>query len=108
MKKHCVIPDTQVKLGVPLDHFTWAGKYIAEKKPDVIVHIGDFADMHSLSSYDIGKRSYEGRTYREDVEVANEAQAMFFAPIREEQARLKRNKNKLWNPKFIITLGNHE
>ena len=39
MTTHFIIPDTQIKDGVPLDHLTWAGKYIAEKKPDVVVMI---------------------------------------------------------------------
>src|SRR3990167_119799 len=107
-RQHGIIPDTQIKPGTPLEHMRWAGEYYARKKPDVIVHIGDLADMHSLSSYDMGRKSYEGRTYREDIEVAHDAQAMFFKPIREEQARLRKNKDKLWNPRFILTLGNHE
>ncbi len=108
MTKHMVVPDTQVKPGVPLDHFRWAGEYAAEKKPDVIVHIGDLADMHSLSSYDIGKKCYEGRTYRDDIEVALLAQELFFAPIRREIQRTKKNRKRSWNPRFVITLGNHE
>lgn len=106
--KHCVIPDTQVKPGVPIDHFKWAGEYIAEKKPDVIVHIGDLADMHSLSSYDIGKKSYEGRTYQADIESAINAQELFFTPIRREITRLRKNKKEQWKPRFVLTLGNHE
>lgn len=108
MTKHLVIPDTQVKPGVPLDHFRWAGEYAAEKKPDVIVHIGDLADMHSLSSYDIGKKCYEGRTYQQDIESVLEAQELFFAPIRAEIKRLKGNRKKSWHPRFVLTLGNHE
>jgi len=102
-----VIPDTQVKPKVKLDHFTWAGEYAAEKRPDVIVHIGDFADMSSLSSYDIGKKSYEGRTYKADCEAVHEAQHLLFAPINKEIARSKKTKSP-WNPKFVLTLGNHE
>jgi hypothetical protein len=68
-----VIPDTQVKPGVPVQHLTWAGKYIAEKRPDYIVHLGDHWDMPSLSSYDKGKRSFEGRRYQEDVKAGNHA-----------------------------------
>lgn len=105
--KHFFIPDTQVKAGVPLDHLTWAGKYAAYKKPDVIIQIGDFADMPSLSSYDVGKKCFEGRTYKQDTEVAKDAMSMFMKPIREEQKRLKKQK-KSWNPKLILTLGNHE
>ncbi len=55
MTVHAIIPDCQVKDGVDLSYLTWVGKYLAEKKPDVIVQIGDFADMPSLSSYDVGK-----------------------------------------------------
>ena len=46
-RMHIVIPDVQAKPGVPLDHLTWGGNYIAEKKPDAIICIGDFADMPS-------------------------------------------------------------
>ena len=60
MTKHLVIPDTQVKPEHSVKHLRWAGKYAAEKKPDVIIHIGDHWDMPSLSSYDVGKRSFEG------------------------------------------------
>ena len=55
--KHMVIPDTQCKPGVPMEHLTWAGQYAVEQKPDVIIHIGDHWDMPSLSSYDKGKGS---------------------------------------------------
>lgn len=108
MSKHLIIPDTQVKQGVPLDHLTWAGKWAAEKKPDVIVHIGDFADMPSLSSYDVGKKAFEGRTYAADVVAAKLGMSMFMAPIEEEQARQRKNKEKVWKPRKVLTLGNHE
>lgn len=85
----------------------WAGKYAAEKKPDVIVCLGDFADMESLSSYDVGKKAFEGRTYLADIEAAKDAMSAFMYPIMEEQARLRRNKEKQWNPRLVLTLGNH-
>jgi len=106
--KHAVIPDGQVQPNVPLDHWTWAGEYLAEKKPDVIVNIGDFADMRSLSSYDVGKKSYEGRTYKEDVEITQYAMSLFMAPIEKEIKRLRHNKKASWNPRKVLTLGNHE
>ena len=59
--KHMVIPDTQVKPGCPIEHLKWAGQYAVDKKPDVIVHIGDHWDMPSLSHYDKGTTSFEGR-----------------------------------------------
>src|SRR5690348_1900896 len=50
--KVAVIPDTQCKKGVDLSHLRWCGQYLAEKRPDVIIHLGDHADMPSLSTHD--------------------------------------------------------
>lgn len=107
-KTHCVIPDVQIKPGVPNDHLTWAAAYITEKKPDTIICLGDFADMQSLSSYDKGKKCFEGRRYTEDIISAKTAMSKFMMSIRQEQERLRRNKDKGWYPKFVLTLGNHE
>jgi hypothetical protein len=108
MTVHCVIPDTQVKEGVDLSYLTWVGQYIADKKPDVVVQIGDFADMPSLSSYDVGKKSFEGRRYRKDIEVTHLAMDMLLAPIKEYNERARRNKDKQYKPRMVLTLGNHE
>ena len=108
MTTHMVIPDTQAKPNVPLDHMTWAGKYAAEKKPDVIVHIGDHWDMPSLSSYDKGKKGYEGRRYKLDIEAGNHAMDLFMAPILAEQERMRQQKKKVWRPRLIYCIGNHE
>lgn len=105
--RHFILPDCQCKEGVPTEHLTWAGKYAAEKKPSTIICLGDFADMPSLSTYDVGKKSFEGRRYTIDIECAKDCMSQFMAPIREEQLRLKRNKEKQWNPELIFTLGNH-
>lgn len=103
-----VIPDTQVKPGVPLDHFRWIGNYIVAKQPEVIVHIGDFADMPSLSSYDQGKKSFEGRRYIRDVESVIKAQEILFEPLRLFNRSRKESHKSLYRPKLILTLGNHE
>lgn len=105
--KHLVIPDAQVKDGVPLDHLRWAGMYAAAKKPDVIVCIGDFADMPSLSQYDVGKKCFEGRTYVRDIEVTKDAMSQLLGPIQKEISR-SRNSGEEWVPKMVLTLGNHE
>jgi hypothetical protein len=105
---HLVIPDTQLKPGVPTEHIGWIAQYIVDKKPDVLVIIGDWADMASLSSYDIGKKSFEGRNYRDDILAANDGLQMLMAPIETELARIKRRHRKHWNLRKIVTLGNHE
>lgn len=103
-----VIPDAQVRPGSDITHLINAGKYAVEKKPDVIVCLGDWADMPSLSSYDVGKKSFEGRMYINDIQASKDAMQAFLAPIREEQQRRIRNKEKRWNPRLVLTLGNHE
>jgi len=108
MSKHLVIPDVQFKKGVPKEHLSWAGQYIVDKKPDVIVQIGDFADMESLSSYDVGKKSFEGRRYKLDIEAAHEGMELLLSPIREYNAQQRKNGKKQYKPRKIITLGNHE
>ena len=100
--KHMVIPDTQVKPDSDYSHMRWAGHYAAEKKPDVIVHLGDHWDMPSLSSYDVGKKSFEGRRYTKDIESGIDAMLAFLAPIRVERERLRINKKKLWRPKMVF------
>lgn len=106
--KILVIPDCQVKPGVPLDHLAWLGEYIVDKRPDVIVHLGDFPDMASLSSYDVGKKSFEGRRYRLDVESAKEAQEILLAPLTKLQVRQINNKKRVYSPRLVMLLGNHD
>lgn len=106
--KHMIVPDTQVKPGIKLDYLRWIGQYAVEKKPDVIVQIGDFADMPSLSSYDTGKKSFEGRTYKADINAARKGMEMLMQPILEEQDRMRKLKKKVWRPRLVLTLGNHE
>src|SRR5258705_11773738 len=92
--KHLVIPDTQVKVGVPLDHLGWAGQYIVDKKPDVIIHIGDFADMESLSQYDVGKKSFEGKRYKKDIEVVHKAMSLLLEPLYKYNENEKKHGRK--------------
>jgi len=104
-----VIPDCQVREGVPLEHLTWAGKAIVHYRPDVVVNIGDFADMPSLSTHDkAGSKYFEGLRYKADVEVTKQAMGMLLAPLIEEQNRLRRNKEKAYKPRMVMLLGNHE
>ena len=105
---HFIIPDTQVKAGVPLDHLTAAGNYIVDKKPDVIVSLGDHFDMFSLSSYDRGCKAGEGARYEEDIEAGRAGMEALLKPIKDEQRKQKRNKTRVYQPRMVFTLGNHE
>lgn len=106
--KHLVIPDVQAKPGTDFSYLNKIGHYIVEKKPDRLICIGDFADMPSLSSYDVGKKSFEGRRYRADVEASHEAMNSLLEPIWTFNAKAKKNKEKQYHPLMDLTLGNHE
>lgn len=108
MTQHVVLPDTQVKPGVPTDNLRWFGLYCAEKRPDVIVHLGDHHDMPSLSSYDKGKKAMEGRRYRADIDSGNEAWEVLDAGIRSGIEKDRRARGRVWKPRKVKLRGNHE
>lgn len=108
MTTHLIIPDTQVKFGGDYTYLRHIGQYIVDKKPDVVVHLGDFVDMESLSSYDYGTKAFEGKRYVKDIKAAGEAMGRLLAPLQEFNAKAKRNKEKTYKPRLVLTLGNHE
>ena len=97
--KIAVIPDTQCRPGVRTDHLEWAGKYIAEKQPDVVIHLGDHWDMPSLSSYDKGTASAEGRRVQKDIDAGNEALRLLTDAMA---------NGNVPNMRLIMLRGNHE
>ncbi|MES2950301.1 MAG: metallophosphoesterase [Pseudomonadota bacterium] len=107
-KKILVLPDVQAKHGNDFTYLKRIGTYMLEKKPEIVVCIGDFADLESLSSYDKGKKSFEGRRYKRDVEASKEAMRAFLEPMNDYNERARRFKEKLYRPRMVMTLGNHE
>lgn len=71
-KRIVLIPDTQVRPGVPTDHFDWIGQAIRDYAPDVVIHMGDHWDMNALSMH-AGPLDREGARYIEDIESGNAA-----------------------------------
>lgn len=101
---HMVIPDVQAKPGVKDDHLTWAGNYAVDKQSDVIIAIGDWFDLPSLSHYDKGKIEFEGRRYVNDVKAGQASMDKFMKPI-DDYNRTAKVKYK---PRLVFCLGNHE
>jgi len=106
--RHLVIPDCQIRAGDNLDYLQAIGNYIVEKKPDVIINIGDFADMPSLSSYDVGKKSFEGRRYLTDVDATKSAMEVLTGPLKQFNRKAKIGHRERYTPKMVFCLGNHE
>jgi len=105
---HVVLPDIQSKQGVDLSHLEWIGQYICDEKPEILLCLGDFADLESLSSYDKGKRCFEGRRYQDDIMAVYTAMDMLLGPLRALQRAQKAAKHKPYTPRMIMLLGNHE
>jgi hypothetical protein len=103
-KRILVLPDVQAKPGVDFSYLRRIGMYMVEKKPDIVICGGDFADFPSLSSYDKGKRAFEGRRYKRDVEAAQFAMQAFLGPLTEYNKTAK----KPYQPRMELFLGNHE
>lgn len=108
IRKHLVIPDSHARPNENLRRFEWLGEMIMKEMPDVIVDIGDWWDMESLSSYDKGTRSFEGRRYKADIEAGHKAELLAFGPIIKYNNTRSKHKKKHYTPLIIRTLGNHE
>lgn len=99
MTTHLVIPDQHAHYQNNNNRADWLSSLIRDIKPDVVINIGDGADMPSLSGYDKGHKSFQGRTYRADINAHLDFQERVWAPLR-------RSKKKL--PRSIYLIGNHE
>jgi hypothetical protein len=106
--KHFVLPDVQAKPDHSFEYLDRIGKYVVEKQPDKIICLGDFADMESLSSYDKGTKSFEGRRYVKDIAAAKDAMQTFLNPLRVYNYNARKNGKKQYKPELHLTLGNHE
>ncbi len=107
-RDHLYIPDRQVTpdSSNAIDHAI--GNYIVKHRPAVIVNGGDHADMGSLSSYDIGTKSAEGKCYQKDIDASINAHEIMFKPLNTLNQKQRKNKEKLYKPVKAITIGNHE
>lgn len=99
MTTHLILPDQHAHPKFNNDRADWVGKLIADIKPDVVVNMGDAADLASLSSYDKGKASFQGRNYQADIESHLDFQDRMWHPIRKLKCRL---------PTRYVLEGNHE
>jgi hypothetical protein len=108
IKKLLLIPDAQVKPGVPLDHLVKLGEEILEERPDVIYNIGDWFDMPSLSSYDRGTAKAEQRRVMDDIAAGNLGMQLLLGPLRALQDKQRRSGKKVYKPRMYFSMGNHE
>lgn len=94
-----VVPDIHCTPGVDNERADYLAKLTNELQPDIVINIGDQWDFSSLSSYDKGRRSFQGRSYKADLDVGLEFSERWWDPV-------KARKKKL--PRRIFFVGNHE
>lgn len=102
MPKHgytiALVMDVQAKHGVDFKHLNGYGYYIAEHRPDIVLCIGDFADMRSLNRHDgIGSMKRENQRYVRDIDATKRAMDALMLPI-----------ERAYDPTKIMLYGNHE
>ena len=98
-KRHLVIPDPHAIPGQSNRRAEWIGKLIVDTKPDTVVCLGDVCDFPSLCSYDKGRKSFQGRTYKADIDAHNDFQERLWGTVRRAKKRL---------PLRVTLIGNHE
>lgn len=109
MRRHLIVPDTQVRPGVDTSHIEWAAQAIVDYRPDVIVHLGDHWDFPSLNSHEEpGSVSLENTRLQADLDAGNEAFARLCAPMLARQKILREARKKRWEPRCVFLGGNHE
>ena len=75
------------------------GKLIVDLKPDVVINLGDMWDLSSMSGYDKGKKSFQGRQYKKDIDAGLDFDERMWGPIRKAKKR---------RPFSYFFEGNHE
>ena len=98
-KTHLIIPDSHAHYEHHNRRAEYLGRFIAEVRPNTVIHLGDSADLPSLAGFDKGKRSFQGKTYKADIESHLDFQDRLWNEV-------KKQKKKL--PHRIFLEGNHE
>jgi len=98
-KTHLIIPDQHAHPKYNNKRAEWLSELINDVRPDVVVNIGDAADMPSLCSYDKGTKSFIGRSYEQDINAHLDFQEKLFSSLRKKKKKL---------PRRIFIEGNHD
>jgi hypothetical protein len=98
-KKILGIPDPHAKPGTHNKRADYLSNLIIDERPDIVVNMGDGADMESLASYDKGKRSFYGKSYKGDIDAHLDFQSRMWDKVRARKKKL---------PDRYFLIGNHE
>lgn len=96
---HLVIGDSHAHPDFPNDRADWLSRLIIDVRPDVVVNIGDAADMPSLAQMDKGRTPPNTRSYQKDIASHCDFQGRIWEPILARKKKL---------PRRVFLHGNHE
>lgn len=86
--------------GVSNERFDWLGRFLYDLKPDMVIDLGDGADMRSLNTYDTRyPQAIVSQNYEKDIDTYNDSQERLRHPF-------KYHKRK--RPFWVGFEGNHE
>src|SRR5690606_19069830 len=94
-----IVPDVHADPNHDNRRADYLSELIQDEQPDKVIFIGDVFDLASLSSYDKGKRAFQGRSYAKDIEAGVEFLDRVWSPLRSRKKRL---------PTRYFFIGNHE
>lgn len=97
-KSYLIIPDQHAHPNFNNDRADWLGKFMYDVKPDVVVNMGDAADMESLSNYK-SISDFSSVSYGKDIDAHLDFQDRLWHKFR---------KAKKKQPYKVVLHGNHE
>lgn len=104
--KYLIISDTHISPFQP-QYKEWQrlSKYILDTKPDYIVHLGDVAELDSQASYVKDRGVF---TLEQELDEVKKHLLILERALKVKQLKQKESKHKMYLPKKILCLGNHD
>jgi hypothetical protein len=104
-----IIPDSHCNPSTSNRRYEWLGNLIVDRRPDIIVDLGDFGDLATLGVYDRGTKAAWGKYYKDEVEHIKKANKIVFdEPVRRYNNTHAKAKKAKYAPRKIRLGGNHE
>jgi len=103
---HLIIPDSHSHPEISNRRYDWLSKLIIERKPSVIINLGDHWDMASLCSYDLGTTAAEAQRLKSDIDHGADALRRIKQPYNDKYG--VRDRYIHYKPRWVFTCGNHE
>lgn len=103
------MPDAHVTESSDLTRFQHVADIIDNERPDVIINMGDFTALNSISHWDKDKRlTMEGQRYQKEMEKCNAALNIIDHRIQSIIMKQRIQKTKQYQVKKYYLEGNHE